>query len=48
MNVVLLWVLNLSDGSNSLLNISERAGLSFDDVASATGALLGKALLQSA
>lgn len=42
----LLWVLNLSDGSNSLLDISERSGLSFDDVESAAGALLGKGLLK--
>jgi aminopeptidase-like protein len=43
----LLWVLNLSDGSSSLLDISERSGLSFDDVESAAGALLGKGLLKS-
>ena len=43
----LLWVLNLSDGNNSLLDISERSGLSFDDVESAAGTLLGKGLLKS-
>jgi aminopeptidase-like protein len=42
----LLWVLNLSDGCNSLLNISERSGLSFDDVESAAEALFGKGLLK--
>jgi len=45
--LALLWVLNLSDGSNSLLDISERSGLPFDDVESAAGALLGKELLKS-
>jgi aminopeptidase-like protein len=43
----LLWVLNLSDGSNSLLDISERSGLSFHEVESAVRALLGKGLLKS-
>jgi aminopeptidase-like protein len=28
----MLWVLNLSDGGHSLLDIAERAGLPFDDV----------------
>jgi len=42
----LLWVLNLSDGSNSLLDISERSGLSFDDVERAARVLLGKGLLK--
>jgi aminopeptidase-like protein len=45
--LALLWVLNLSDGSNSLLDISERSGLPFYDVESAAGALLGKGLLKS-
>ena len=44
--LALLWVLNLSDGGNSLLDISERSGLPFDDVGSAAGALLGKGLLK--
>ena len=43
----LLWVLNLSDGNNSLLDISERSGLPFGDLESAAGALLGKGLLRS-
>jgi aminopeptidase-like protein len=46
--LALLWVLNLSDGSNSLLDISERSGLPFDDVGSAAKALLEKGLLESA
>jgi len=45
--LALLWVLNLSDGSNSLLDISERSELPLDDVESAVGALLGKGLLKS-
>jgi len=45
--LALLWVLNLSDGSNSLLDISERSGLPIDDLESAAGALLGKGLLKS-
>lgn len=44
--LTLLWVLNLSDGSNSLLDISERSGLAFDDVTIATRVLLGKGLLR--
>ena len=44
--LALLWVLNLSDGSNSLLDISERSGLAFDDVTIATRVLLGKGLLR--
>jgi aminopeptidase-like protein len=31
-NIALLWVLNLSDGEHSLLDIAERAGLPFDAV----------------
>lgn len=32
LELAMLWVLNLSDGGHSLLDIAERAGLSFDDV----------------
>jgi aminopeptidase-like protein len=42
----LLWVLNQSDGSASLLDIAERSGLSFDSVAAAADALQGAALLR--
>ena len=41
----ILWVLNLSDGQHSLLDIAERAGLSFEDVRSAADALLACDLL---
>jgi aminopeptidase-like protein len=41
----LLWVLNLSDGTNSLLDISEQSGLSLDVVREAATALLATSLL---
>jgi aminopeptidase-like protein len=44
--LALLWVLNLSDGNHSLLDISERSGLSFDDVVVAADALEGAELLR--
>jgi len=43
--LALLWVLNLSDGSNSVLDIAERSGLSFDQICSAIEALTGCGLL---
>lgn len=42
----LLWVLNQSDGSSSLLAIARRAGLPFDIVASAADALAQVGLLR--
>lgn len=42
----LLWVLNLSDGENSLLDISDRAGIPFAEVRRAACALLRVGLLQ--
>lgn len=44
--LAMLWVLNLSDGDHSLLDIAERAGLPFDTVAGAADALLGVGLLK--
>ncbi|MCK9900330.1 peptidase M28 [Parafrankia colletiae] len=44
----LLWVLNLADGTNSLLDIAERADLPFDAVANAADALAGVGLLVAA
>jgi len=41
-----LWVLNLSDGHNSLLDIAERSGLTFDDVRRAAHALVEHELLE--
>src|SRR5262249_57521160 len=44
--MAMLWVLNLSDGSNSLLDIAERSGMPFREVAAATHELLGVELLE--
>ncbi|HXX62632.1 MAG TPA: DUF4910 domain-containing protein [Bacteroidota bacterium] len=44
--LAMLWVLNLSDGSNALLDIAERSGLSFDQIAAAAEALSGVGLLR--
>jgi aminopeptidase-like protein len=43
--LALLWVLNLSDGDHSLLEIAERAGLSFSPVRDAADRLLEAGLL---
>jgi len=42
----LLWVLNFSDGSHSLLDIAVRSGLRFDQIRSAADVLLEKKLLR--
>jgi aminopeptidase-like protein len=44
--MAMLWVLNLSDSHNSLLDIAERAGLKFDAVLSAARTLCGNDLLK--
>ena len=44
--LALLWVLNLSDGKNSLLEIAERSNLKFSAVESAAQTLLKHGLLQ--
>ncbi len=41
----LLWVLNLADGTHSMLDIAERADLPFDTVADAADALAAVGLL---
>ncbi|HMG70846.1 MAG TPA: winged helix-turn-helix domain-containing protein, partial [Gemmatimonadaceae bacterium] len=41
----LLWVLNMSDGRHSLLDIAERAGMSFSTIRQAADALKGASLL---
>ncbi len=46
LELALLWVLNLSDGSHSLLDIAERSGLSFATIKSAADALLDRDLLE--
>lgn len=44
--LAILWVLNLSDGSHSLLNIAERANIEFDLIKNAAAALLKHGLLE--
>lgn len=44
--MAMLWVLNLSDGDHSLLDITERSGLPFDVVADAAQALYDADLLK--
>ena len=41
----MLWVLNLSDGQHSLLDIAEQSGLELDSVRKAASALLAHGLL---
>ena len=45
--MAMLWVLNLSDGDHSLLDIAERSGLPFDTVATAADALGGAGLIKA-
>ena len=45
-DLALLWVLNLSDGTNSLLDIAMRSGIAFSDIAAAATALEEVALLE--
>jgi aminopeptidase-like protein len=45
--LALLWVLNLSDGRHSLLDIAERSNCSFDTIMRATDALVKAGLLRS-
>ena len=42
----LLWVLNLSDGEHSLLDVAERSGLPFEDIHAAAERLRQHELLQ--
>ena len=44
--LALLWTLNLSDGEHSLLDISERSKMNFDEIKKAADALLQKDLLR--
>jgi aminopeptidase-like protein len=43
--MALLWVLNLSDGQYTLLDIAERSGLTFASIQEAAQALLDCGLL---
>lgn len=47
-NLAMLWVLNLSDGRHSLLDIAQRADMPFRIVAGAADALAGSGLLRDA
>lgn len=47
MEMALLWVLNLSDGRHSLLDIAEKSGLNFDVVREAADLLLNNDLLKA-
>ncbi|MEI8037381.1 MAG: DUF4910 domain-containing protein [Verrucomicrobiota bacterium] len=44
--LALLWVLNLSDGGHDLLTIAERSGMTFDQILTASQALVGTGLLR--
>jgi aminopeptidase-like protein len=44
--MALLWVLNLSDGAYSLLDIAERSGLSFESIRNAVDLLQQNGLLE--
>lgn len=44
--LAMLWVLNMSDGSNSLLDISDRSGLPFHEIRQMADLLLAHGILQ--
>jgi aminopeptidase-like protein len=46
--MAMLWVLNLADGDHSLLDIADRASLTFNSVLSAAARLLDSGLLKEA
>ncbi|GAA3491115.1 hypothetical protein GCM10018987_51980 [Streptomyces cremeus] len=43
----MLWVLSMSDGTHSLLDVAERSGLPFDTVGAAADALRGAGLIKA-
>jgi aminopeptidase-like protein len=45
--LAILWVLNLADGEHSLLDIVERAGISFEEISKAAHALFEAGLLKT-
>ncbi|QES52754.1 peptidase M28 [Streptomyces venezuelae] len=45
--LAMLWVLSMSDGAHSLLDVAERSGLPFDTVAAAADALHGAGLIKA-
>ncbi len=44
--MAILWVLNLSDGNYTLLDIAQRSGMAFDEIKSAADRLLAHDLLE--
>ena len=42
----LLWILNLSDGKNSLIDISDKSSISFEEIIIATNELVQAKLLE--
>jgi aminopeptidase-like protein len=46
--MAMLWVLNLSDGQHSLLDVAERSGIDFRAVRVAADALVEHGLLRDA
>ncbi len=48
LQMAMLWVLNLSDGEPTLLDVADRAGLPFDRVRAAADTLLAHGLLEPA
>jgi len=44
--VAMLWVLNLSDGNNSLLDIAMRSGIAFNDILTAVNILIEHKILK--
>ncbi|MFB9523274.1 DUF4910 domain-containing protein [Streptomyces cremeus] len=45
--LAMLWVLSMSDGTHSLLDVAERSGLPFDTVGAAADALRGAGLIKA-
>ena len=46
LQMAILWILNLSDGNNSLLDISQKSSCGFDLIKEASTILLQKKLLK--
>ena len=44
--LAILWVLNLSDGEHSLLDVAERAGINFEEISKAADALMQAGLIK--
>jgi aminopeptidase-like protein len=44
--IAMLWVLNMADGLNSLLDVAERSGIAFNAIARAAERLMSAGLLE--